>query len=265
MHLIIDDTYGPQQKTQSRYVTGNRRTHIAIAIEDSTVDYCREQLLNCVKFISDKFNINVDEFHFSDILNRRGVWEKLDNGVNLALIHGFASIYKNYKWPILIQTVDDRTFHDHNIQTSFGKNVFGFNTLDPSDLSLLLLLLKIKIKYKNIKEPLTLIVDEGKGKPDQQIGNELFHDFHFGYSGVYSSSTKEPLLQLADFVAFCVNRMTHLSVKKNRTETDVFFMKIVSDMGMVCDDLTKVELPIDFDISDFDAIHQFDRMKKNLK
>lgn len=34
MHIAIDDTYGPTVETNSSYVTGDRRTHVAVVFPD---------------------------------------------------------------------------------------------------------------------------------------------------------------------------------------------------------------------------------------
>jgi hypothetical protein len=35
MFIAVDDTYGPEQNTGSVYVTGERRTHVAVVFRDT--------------------------------------------------------------------------------------------------------------------------------------------------------------------------------------------------------------------------------------
>ena len=115
-----------------------------------------------------------------------------------------------------------------------------------------------------MQQPISLIIDEGRQKAGTSIGSFLFHDWSFKFGGIYESSKSEALLQLADFVAFCVNRSTHLGAKKERTEVDNWFLNLVGNMGINCDDLQVKELPVGFPVDDFDDLHISDRGKKGL-
>jgi hypothetical protein len=48
MHIAIDDTYGPNQPSTSEFVTGARRTHVAVVFEDNDVAYIRDQVRDCL-------------------------------------------------------------------------------------------------------------------------------------------------------------------------------------------------------------------------
>jgi len=195
------------------------------------------------------------EFHFVDIYNGFGNWKPFkEDKRNLRLIEAFGNIYSSYRWPVMVQTIDDRTLRDHGIQGFEG--VFdGLDMSDRQDLSLLLLCLKIKNRLSDVVAPLTVIVDEGKKKRNTAFGNFLFRDRQ-NYQGSYQASSEEPLLQIADLLAFCINRMTHLSIKDARTETDLEFMGLVNDMGIRSADLSQVALPRDFTIEEIDRFHK---------
>src|SRR6266446_2735014 len=113
MFIAIDDTYGPEQDTGSVYVTGARRTHVAVVFRDGEVAEIRQQLGNCRNFVTEMLGRQVSEFHFTDIYNRSGPWASAQKSENLDIIAAFASIYREYRWPVFVQTVDDRTMADH--------------------------------------------------------------------------------------------------------------------------------------------------------
>lgn len=121
MHLVIDDTYGPAISTTSDYVTDNRRTNVAIAFPDEDVFFIQNQIVSCLKFVNKKFSIDLKEFHFVEIYNRKSPWDKLHDKANLAIFSFFAEIYTKYKWKVFIQTVDNRTLKDHNVEKVKGK------------------------------------------------------------------------------------------------------------------------------------------------
>lgn len=263
MHIAIDDTYGPEVETKSEFVSGRRRTHVAAAFQDHEVDYVRQQIKGCLKEVNDSMGVRVDEFHFVDIYNRKSPWNRLTDQVNLGLFEVFAKIYSHYRWPVIVQTIDDRTLKDHGVER-IRVEVDGLNLENPEDLSLLWVFLKIKNDRKLSDEPLCLIVDEGKKKAGSAISEKIFRNWPNRVSGLYASSKKEPLLQLADFLAFCINRCTHLSMKKNRTDIDNWFLELVGSMDINSDDIEKSKVSNDFTVKDFDAWHRKDRTEKGL-
>ncbi len=263
MHIAIDDTYGPENGTGSSFVTGDRRTHVAVVFPDEDVQDIRIQAAECLAEIDDLTSVKAKEFHFVDIYNRKSPWDKLPAQENLRLFEFFASIYRHYQWPVFIQTIDARTLADHSIGGFIGK-VEGLDLSDRADLSLLWLLIKIKSKFKNNPAPITLVLDEGRKKPGTAFGSQIFHDWPDSFNGRYSSSATEPLLQIADFIAFCINRSTHLAMKSKRSDVDTWFLNLVGGMGINCDDLKLHKLPKNFSVGDFDGLHLQDRAAKGL-
>jgi hypothetical protein len=264
MHIAIDDTYGPTTSTSSEYVTGNRRTNVGVVFPDKDINYIREQITTCLAHIKNEFSLDIREFHFAEIYNRKSPWDKLPDKANLAIFSFFAYIYTKYKWKVFVQTVDDITLRDHGIEKIKVK-INQFNLEKLSDLSLFWLLTKIKIFYSNTSENLNVFIDEGLGKPSTIVGNEIFHDYPNNYQGIFQSSHQEPLLQLADFIAFIVNRSTHLYMKKNRTDLDNWFLQLFNNMDINSDDLLKVDFTGDYSdlkVVDFDTAHKNDRYGK---
>lgn len=263
MHIAIDDTYGPETSTNSLFVTGSRRSHVAVLFPDEDVEDIRSQAVGCLNEVCNLTGVSATEFHFVDIYNRKRPWDKLVDRANLKIFAFFAEIYRHYKWPIVIQTIDKRTLSDHGI-VSFEGKIDGLDLSNTAYLSLLMLLTKIKNRFKDKLVPITLFVDEGREKPGKIFGSKIFHDWPASYTGNYASSSQEPLLQIADFIAFCVNRSTHLALKSNRSEVDTWFLNLVAKMQFDCDELKAYELPKNFTTDDFDKLHLKDRIAKGL-
>jgi hypothetical protein len=69
LHIAIDDTYGPTGSTRSKYVTGARRTHVAVIFKDEEIEEVRQHLRNCLEYIGELLPRAPKEFHFVDIYN----------------------------------------------------------------------------------------------------------------------------------------------------------------------------------------------------
>lgn len=263
MHIAIDDTYGPEIETKSAFVTGGRRTHVAVVFPDSQVQDIRTHTVELLGEIHKLTGVAAKEFHFVDIYNRKPPWDKLPEHANLILFELFANFYGYFRWPVLLQTIDSRTLRDYRIIKICGK-IDGLDLSRRADLSLFSLLTKIKARFKEDPEPITLILDQGRKNPGTPFGSKIFYDWPKPFSGRYSSSCDEPLLQIADFIAFCINRCTHLAMKNKRSDIDTWFLNLAAEMQINCNDLKVHTLSTEFSVADFDELHVQDRSQKGL-
>lgn len=264
MYIAIDDTYSSTIPQCSKYITDQRRTHVAVVFNDSEVNHIRKQINDLLEEVSNDIGKVVKEFHFVDIYNQNGVWSGLSDEYNLDIIECFATIYKKYKWPVHIQSIDEHTFKEHGIVEIQGK-LDGLDLYTKEGQSLLFLLLKIKRTYISNPSPLTIYMDEGKHKPGVVFAKNIFHDWPCKYDGIYASSDSEPLLQIADFLAYSINRVKNLSLKAERSEMDLWFMELIAEMGINnTKDISMTLLPEDFKIEDINKIHENYRKKIGL-
>lgn len=264
MHIAIDDTYGPiKVGSTSKYVTGARRTHVGVLFSDTEVEDIRSQLTSCLNEVKDLMSVEAKEFHFVDIYNKKPPWDVLEGDQNLSVFEFFADIYSKYRWPVMIQTIDGRTFSDHGIQKIVGK-LEKINLENDSHLSLLFLMIKIKRQLKDRPEELTIIIDEGIGNVGQNFGVSVFYDWPESANVRFEASKSEPLLQIADFIAYSINRCTHLAMKPAKSETDLWFLELIGGMGLNSEDVIFAQFSSNFQIEDFDEIHRLDRCAKGL-
>jgi len=263
MHVAIDDTYGPIDAAPSKYVTGARRTYVAVEFPDKSVDDIRENLANCLSKIPELIGIVPTEFHFVDIYNRKKEWEGAPGESNLALFEFFAEIYRMHRWRVTVQTVDDRTLADHRLRLDL--TVDGIDLRERDGQALFFLLTRVKHQVPPPPERLTLRIDAGRERPGAPIATALFSEWGDLYDGQYAESHREPLIQIADFIAFSINRVTHLGLKPNRTEIDIWFLGLFANMGIRSEDLVTASLPPNFTTADMDAVHTADRKRKGLE
>ena len=261
MYIAIDDTYSSNVTIDSNYVTSNRRTNVAICFADDEVEHVREELNSCLDELTKLLGKRPSEFHFVEIVNKKRDWISLSDDHVLRLLSFFVKIYNHYRWPVLIQTVDDRTFADHGV--AIATNVHGLDPQKKEDQSLFLLILKLRQFLKGQK--VVLIMDEGRGDPGDEFGKGFFPDWAESFEGYYESSKQEPLLQIADFIAYAINRLTNLSTKSNRSSHEQEQIRILGQLDLNSDDVRIAKVRPEFGRAEFDAIHLEDRKAKGLE
>jgi hypothetical protein len=273
MHVAIDDTYSSNVHSNSRFVTNNRRTHVAVLIPDEIASEVREAIKGMLEETNNLLGLNINEFHFAEIYNRTGAWSSVDSSANLGLISVFCEFYSHYKFEFIISTIDDRTLKDHGIKLSGNFKEFDFSNRHHQ--SLFFLLVKIKNKFINNPCQLDILIDEGVGNaktiPSDGINGSSAIFGNYGDNAIctYLSSNDEPLLQLADFIAFIINRLTILSFKENRTDLDNIFYEMICNMNLNSNDLYIETFPdirryADVNLDTFDYVHYQDRAIKKL-
>jgi len=263
LHIAIDDTYGPEDAKPSKYVTGARRTYVAVQFPDAEVEEVRENVRQCLGELPHLLGISPKEFHFADIYNRYGAWKQIPKGHNLRVFEFFAEIYRQYRWRVHVQTVDERTLADHGLEISGSLD--GMELGERDGQALFFLLLKLKKAVPPPPERLVLRIDAGRSKPGVAFASAVFREWGNRYDGRFAASDAEPLIQIADFVAFSINRSTHLQIKPQRTETDLWFLDLIGRMGIQSADLIQRSARSAFLTEDMDAIHSEDRERKGLE
>lgn len=172
-------------------------------------------------------------------------------------------MYKRNKVPVLVQTVDDRTLADHSQLADFP-SIEGLDPHDRGEFSLILLLIKIRIATKELMPPINLYVDGGIKRVGKVIGNQVFTGWTSPASGCFANSKTEQLLQIADFIAFVINRCTYLCLKEDRTGVDDRFLNWASQMGIKSNDLVPASFNKGFGRAELDLEHAKDRANKGL-
>lgn len=263
MDVAIDDTYGPITGNKSKFVTPARRTHAAVLFEDQEATQAKCIVAGLLAHASKRLKTKIEELHFTDIYNRTGPWKVSPERYNLAVIKYMMIMYEKNKWRVLLQTIDDRTLADHP-QLANIPSIEGLDPTNRSELSLILLLIKLRIATKALMPPINLYVDGGIKSVGEVIGKDIFKGWNAHASGRFSDSKAEPLLQIADFIAFVINRCTYLFLKNSRTKLDNRFLSSAGRMGINSADLVFEPFDERFGRSEFDLVHAKDRAGKGL-
>lgn len=262
MHIAIDDTYGPVNAAATTYVTGARRTYVGVEFEDSQVEDIRENVRACLEELRPRLGSGLAEFHFADIYNCTGQWTN-HRGLNLEIFEFFAERYSEHRWRVHVQTVDEGTLRDR--ESEFVGKANELDLTNREDQALFMLLRKLKFAHASRSEPLVLRADAGRSKAGSLLVPSLFRDWGDAYDGRYAESRDEPLIQIADFLAYSINRCTHLLMKQNRSEHDERFLALIGGMGIRSDDVKLARFAHKPSAADIDAVYAEDRRKKGIK
>lgn len=151
-----------------------------------------------------------EEFHFKDIYNGTGQFKGITLPKRIELFYTFAEIFRNYNYPMLISTIGSDDLKRNKLFISNPKiKVSNFKLANSSDLALFLLLFRIRkylLKYSGLHLPVEIFVDNGRQAANTAQKVDMLDGLVKSNQLFYKSSHEEPLIQLADFAAFCLNR-----------------------------------------------------------
>lgn len=222
--LVIDDTGSPGISTGSRFLRKDRVTWCGLIVSpDERREFARE-MAGCTEELTQQFGIT--EFHFADIYNGKGSWANIQPDLRLAIFNALAEIASLKHFHFLVQTFHKESLQDNGFIVCNCNNVDGFNLHDHSDAALVFLLIRFKIWAMEISFslPVDVIVDEGRKRAGTESTHWLLNGIAVDSMLKYRSSAAEPLLQIADFGAYVLNRSQMLLCKEKRTNLDNQFL-----------------------------------------
>src|SRR6266496_3747060 len=109
--VYIDDTGISNQKTKSRFCNPTRKSFVAVIFDKNEKYEAEYQIKDCIDNVLKELNVN--EFHSSDIYQGQKQYKHISKETRFGILKALSVIYKHYKWPIIIQTVDNN-FHKRN-------------------------------------------------------------------------------------------------------------------------------------------------------
>ena len=245
--LYIDDTSFNQKEKNSPVLQQEQVTYAGILINKELELHLNNILNGLCNVLNQNYGVN--EFHFTEIYNRKKPFENIQFSETLSLLDAFASIITEFDINIIPFT--SRQNISQNQQSLINLIDFISPKLhmpeDPKTQALLIDILMAKkfteTKLKNSK--LTKIVcDEGirKNGAVETLNNT-------GLKIEFKSSSQCKLLQLADYTAWFLTRAKNIldKVSKNKTisETDRAVLEIYSTLSNNYVGLTKIALNLD--------------------
>jgi hypothetical protein len=225
--IFIDDTGSSGNSTNSKYDNSDRKTWLAVIIDKSIVE---DRNLQMRELIADFSKIyNTSEFHFTDIYNGRNKFKNVDYKSRMKVFWEFAHILKLERFPMFIQSFTSEDILRNKIVID-SKQVFAdnFNLAKVSDFSLYFLLLRLKKHLLENKQqiPVDIFIDEGKQKKNTFAKCSLLKNIVQGNKIHFKDSKDEPLIQIADFVAFTMNRVRWINSLNLKKEKDIEFLEM---------------------------------------
>lgn len=227
-YIFIDDTGTSGLQSKSEFDSTDSKSWFALILTNEQKEYCNIQMKDCLDILKKKYKAN--EFHFSDIYAGRGAFKDISFNERMNIFWMFAEVHKEERYPMLTQTFSKADFERNKLINIENSLIDGFNLKKESDFSLYHLLLRIKT-FLNSNEydvPFEIIIDEGKQNKDTSQPCKLFENKLLNNTLLYKSSESEPLLQLIDFVAYCLNRNKWILQNNSKKERDIDFLKMCS-------------------------------------
>jgi len=231
--VVIDDSGSPGSSIESQFLKNTRKTWVAVLINDNKLMQVKADL-NYINTLLKQCNI--DELHFTDLVNGNEQYSIFDQKERLSIFETLCMFYKEYQFPFFVQTTNPETLAENGLVIKAKKIKYGgLNCADYKDQGLLLLFLKIAdyLQQNNrASEDIDFIIDEdSKNKPGKKLNIPLLEKINKSWIPRFEESSKENVLQIADFVAYCINRFQTTMVKnpKNRTDYDKIILSLMSE------------------------------------
>ena len=206
-----------------------------------------------------KSRFGAEEFHFKDIYNGNGVYHGVSINERLDIFLSFAGVFREFKYPMIISTIGIDDIERNKLFISNPKlKVDNFKLSKSGDFALFLLMFRLKkylLEQPNLKSNVDIYIDSGRQKPDTVQKTDIFGDLLADRQLVYKSSHDEPLIQLVDFAAFCLNRHRWILTSNLKSALDIEMRQIFSHANFNVLNMIKKITAVDGDlVSEYDSI-----------
>ncbi|ATN04893.1 hypothetical protein CRN76_05505 [Chryseobacterium indologenes] len=217
--FVIDDTGSPGNRSESLMLKSDRCTYLAVLIEKNIREDLTKKIIVLLKKYED---LDIKEFHFTDLLNRRKEYSKLETNEVKEIFENFATILNSFKLTLFVQTMTSRTFEENGLIDN------GNMSVEEKALHFVISRIFIHVKDVNPIRNFEIFCDEGMEKAGTKKYYEKLNAFTDRPFVTFMSSHSDVLLQVADFYAFCLNRHQMLAIKEKRTDFDRWFIEMTN-------------------------------------
>lgn len=226
--IFIDDSGNPGTRTENKYDSTDRKSWYAIVLTAAQRNRAHSIMIGLIAQNFKEFDVN--EFHFTDIFSGIKAYKGVSIQRRMKIFEDFAELFREMKYPILSMTMSSEDYKSSKIQRPKGKHMIdSFNMSRHEDFSLCYLFLRCHYflkKNRNNSLPVEVIIDAGRQKDGSTQIMDAFKSNFIDRTIKYIASEKEPMLQLADYAAFCLNKGYWLQNKGVRTNFDIEWLKI---------------------------------------
>lgn len=224
--IYIDDT-GTPQKSKSKYDPGNWKSWVAVVVNHKQ----RQEISLLIRQLKIELNKKwkITEFHFTDIFSGEKEFKEVDLDTRINLFYKFAEIYRYYRCPVVIQSLNDDDVIRNKMTDLRKFKPSGFDLSDNEQFCLWILLIRLKNDStitENYKLPLEILVDTARKQHNTLQKTIEVKDFAVNSQIRYIDSHSDELMQFIDFIAFCLNRHRWILMNDKKSESDKLIMQI---------------------------------------
>lgn len=256
--VFIDDTGSPGMPNTPIGLHPDRKSWVAVVVPPTKVEDVGYAVGGAVDALLEDLGIN--EFHFTEIYSppKRSPFCNISIDERLVIFQMFADFFSIYELPILIQTLDPTTHTEliegwrrsvnviQGIDSESGRLVINpfdrfprvagcFDLQQHGDAALWLLLMRVHShlvdQQSSVPGRALVVIDEGKRQPGQVVQLGMLEDVFVDGQLHFASSSMTPLLQLADFAAFYLNRSQLSLRKETRNGFEIELLRILSPIA----------------------------------
>lgn len=242
--VFVDDTGSPGLKDTPANLHPERKSWVAVVVPRSDIAELWQQFPRAIEEL--KAQTGGEEFHFTDIYSGTRSFKGVPLQKRLAVFAFMAYIFGQYKFPVFVQTLDPVSLRDVRARGSFPERLGPFDFTRQEDLALFFLLLRVKWHleetYSEHNRRARVFVDEGFQRNGAAIVIEPLQNIFADGLICFGRSDAILLLQLADFAAFCLNRMQLLIGRPQLRELDESFLRIIEPITWNYQNIPRVHL-----------------------
>lgn len=233
--VFIDDTGSPGMTNTPDNLHPDRKTWVAVVVPPDQVVPVTVAITEMLEPLRE---LGVSECHFTDIYSGKGPFRKeLPSELRRVLFQFFADVICVHDLAIYVQTFDPET-HAKNAGSwpQLPKIASCFDMQHHEDAALWFLLVRLRdhllSRRTNNNQRAMVFIDEGLKKPGTCVEVDILDDVFLDGHLLFGSSSAVPLLQIADFAAFCLNR-TQLIIRKKekRSDFDITFLRMLEPLA----------------------------------
>jgi Protein of unknown function (DUF3800) len=266
--MAIDDSGTPGLVAPSVHLHPDRRTWVAVLLPPEDMAEVSAHLPDTIGHICS--HLGVSELHFTDIYSGKGSLRDVPLAKRLDAFRIFARVFARLRLPVIVQTISPNNVADQRELLAGLPRMAGvFDLQNPGDLAFVRLLMRVRefvARHASaFHKPVLSLVDEGRFQAGMavQVGDCL--DFAHQKALFFASSHASPLIQLADFAAYAMNKMQWLLAKAERSTLDIRLLEILQEADFQGIDMVPIGGGLDgWTTADFDRVHEEVRRQEGL-
>jgi len=255
--LYLDDTGFNADARYSQTLKDESVSYAGVLVDRELEPYLNNIVSELGKTLKQRYDTS--EFHFSHIYNHKGDFENIQLDETLDICEMFADIFTEFDLPIIVHTVNStpnaKTKNLYN-GVDFIASEMHLPINDKSRAMLTTYFMSKKFVEENFKDIKIdkVVCDEGirKNNAKEKIGE---------VEVVFKSSNECPILQIADFAAWMLNRtktiLDNISKKHQVNERDKKMLSIFSSIAYNYKNLSKLGINFeDLEKFNYDDTHK---------